>query len=81
MCNICATYEDRGFGPVVATWSSQANVLWAKSSNFQHIPIKHGILTSQYAKYPERVSMEMWGVAGQVAAGLAGGGVQDTTNT
>ena len=73
MCIFCTTYDYRGFGPVVATWSSQANLLWARSSNFQHKLIKHIILTSHYAKYLEKGVHGNVGVAGQVATGLAVG--------
>ena len=73
MCNICATYEHRGLGPVVATWSNHAHLWWARSSNFQHMVIKHIILTSPCAKYPKKGVHGDVGVAGQVAAGLAVG--------
>ena len=36
-CDICVTSVHRGLDPVVTTRSSQIDVLWARSSNFQHI--------------------------------------------
>ena len=33
-CDICAMYVHRVLGPVVAIWSSQVDLLWARSSKF-----------------------------------------------
>jgi len=37
VCEIRAMYANRGFVPVVTTQSSQAHLLWARCSSFQHI--------------------------------------------
>ena len=70
-----------GIGPIVATWSGQVNLLWATASNFStNDALNHMILTLKYARFPENVSMEMWGRPGRGGGAGGGGAVQDPTN-